>query len=56
MYAGGLQENRRDKYLCPCNKGYTGGRNPGLSFVCNHYYCESPSTSWKPVLYASDPL
>ena len=56
-YAGGLQENRRDVNGCPCNKGYTGGRNVATSFIRNHYYCESGlSTSWKAVLYASDPL
>ena len=26
-YVGGLQENRRNSLGCPCNKGYTGGRN-----------------------------
>ena len=58
-YAAGLQENRKDSLGCPCNKGYTGGRNVATSFIRNHYYCESglnPSTGWKPVLYADDPL
>ena len=58
-YACGIQENRRDAYSCPCNKGYTGGRNVVTSFIRNHYYCESarnPGASLRPVLYASDPL
>ena len=58
-YACGLQEDRRDAVGCPCNKGYRGGRNVVSSFIRNHYYCESalnPRTSWKAVLYASDPL
>ena len=58
-YAGGLQEDRIDFWGCPCNTGYYGGRNPGPSFVGNHYYCESglnPSTGWTNVLYVDDPL
>ena len=58
-YACGLQEDRKNVTGCPCNKGYYGGKNPGSSFVTNHYYCESdlnPSTSWTNVLYVDDPL
>ena len=58
-YACRLQEDRKDVTGCQCNKGYYGGRNLGLFFVTNHYYCESalnPNTSWTNVLYANDPL
>ena len=58
-YAAGLETDRTDEYACPCNTGYSGGRNVASSFVGNHYYCESgvdPGKSWTNVLYVNDPL
>ena len=40
-YASGLSEHRVDAWACPCNTGYSGGRNVASSFLSNHYYCES---------------
>ena len=58
-YASGLSEDRVNSWACPCNTGYSGGRNVDSSFVGCHYYCESgldPGKSWKPVVYANDTL
>ena len=58
-YAGGLTEDRIDLFACPCNKGYSGGRNVASTFIGSHYYCESaldPGKSWTNVLYANDTL
>ena len=59
-YACGVNKDDINKYACPCNTGYSGGRNVSSSFVGNHYYCESgldPGKTWPaPVLYANDPL
>ena len=58
-YACGVNEGSVNKYACPCNTNYSGGRNVSSSFVGNHYYCESGIDSgkpWKNVLYPNDPL
>ena len=58
-YACGVNEDKVDLYACPCNKGYSGGRNVSSSFVGIHYYCESavdPGKGWTNALYANDPL
>ena len=56
-YAVGLREDKVDAHGCPCNTGYSGGRNVSSSFVGNHYYCESgvdPDKYWDIVLHAND--
>ena len=58
-YAGGLTEDRVNANGCPCNTGYSGGRNVASPFISNRYYCESavdPGKIWTPVLYPNDPL
>ena len=58
-YAGGLREDKVDDAGCPCNTGYSGGRNVASPFIKNHYYCESgldPGKNFENVLYANDPL
>ena len=58
-YACGLSEHRVDASGCPCNTGYSGGRNVTSSFIGNHYYCESGHNlgkKWTNVLYTNDPL
>ena len=51
-------ECNKHRVECPCNSCCCGDRNV-LSFVGNHYYCESgldPGKSWTNVLYPNDPL
>ena len=58
-YACGLREDRVDVHGCPCNTGYSGGNKVALSFVGNHYYCESgldPDKIYEQILYPNDPL
>lgn len=58
-YIGGLREDLTDDRACPCNTGYTGGKDPTSTFIGSHYYCESgiePPIIWSQVLYLNDPL
>ena len=58
-YAGGQEENSTDRTACPCNTGYSGGRDLNATVIGSDYYCESgadPGQSALGVLYATDPL
>ena len=58
-YASGWKPDGVGSFACPCNTGYSGGRNIATSFIGNHYYCESgndPDKNWKHFLYSNDPL
>ena len=58
-YASGIREDRVDHSSCPCNTGYSGGRNVASTFIGNHYYCESgndPGKVWTQILYPNDAL
>ena len=58
-YACGVREDNVGTAGCPCNTDYYGGRNLILSFVGNHYYCESgldPGKQGIQVLYSNDTL
>ena len=58
-YACGLTEDTADKFACPCNKDYSGGKNVSSSFIGNHYYCESglnTLTKYAEILQVSDIL
>ena len=58
-FACGLRENLLGPGGCPCNTGYSGGRNVASPFINNHYYCESaldPGKDHEEVLHANDTL
>ena len=58
-YACGVREDYVNTAGCPCNTGYSEGRNVISSFVGNHYYCESgldPGKQGIQVLSVNDSL
>ena len=60
-FIGAQQESENDYKGCPCSNGFSGGssRNPLLTFIGPHYYCESgrdPDQPEAEVLYPMDPL